>query len=168
MLTQKELKDILNYSLETGVFTWKVNMSQSVKAGHIAGTLEAKGYIRIGVQGKYTRAHRLAWLYVYGYLPKGFLDHIDGNPSNNRIGNLRECTNNENMKNRKIDRSNTSGYKGVSWHKHRCMWVARAMLNKKSYSLGYFDTPEKASAVYQEFTKLHHGEFYRDTTGVPE
>ena len=68
------------------------------------------------------------------------------------------------MKNRKIDRNNTSGYKGVSWHKHIGMWSARAMINGKSNSLGYFDTAEKASAAYQEFAKSAHGEFYKNTT----
>ena len=104
----------LNYDPDTGVFVWKAAFGKA-KIGAVAGTPSAKGYLVIGVQGRRFLAHRLAWMFVFGAMPNGQLDHIDGNPANNRIANLREATNSQNHGNRGPSRASTSGVKGVYW-----------------------------------------------------
>jgi hypothetical protein len=164
MITQSTLKKNLHYAPETGIFTWLKNKSQRVKIGAIAGNLQQTGYARIEIDGITYRSHRLAWLYCYGQTPEFFIDHIDGNKNNNRLENLRECTNSENMKNQGVRVTNTSGYKGVSWHKRDCKWAAFARINGRLKHLGYFETPKAASIAYNEFAKINHGAFYKDTT----
>ena len=100
LLTLDYLKQLLNYDPLTGIFTWVVSRNRRVKIGQIAGYLNSPIlHRRIEIDGKSYGAHRLAWLYVYGYFPCGVVDHIDGNPSNNKITNLRECTQGENSRN---------------------------------------------------------------------
>ena len=89
-LTQKKVKQYLNYDPLTGEFTWIVHR-RCLKAGSVAGCLY-RGYTSIRISGKQYYAHRLAWLYVYGYFPEHQIDHIDRNPSNNRINNLRHAS----------------------------------------------------------------------------
>lgn len=105
------------------------------------------------------KAHRLAFQYVYGREPNGYIDHINGDPSDNRISNLRECDALENAHNAKRRSDNTSGYKGVSWHKQLRKWTARIMVDKKHINIGVFDTAEKAYAAYCKKALELHGEF---------
>ena len=163
MLTQAELKSQLHYNPDTGIFTWTVSKSRTAKSGYIAGTLHHEGYITIGVNGNVYPSHRLAWLYVYGEFPIDKIDHINQIRNDNRIVNLRDCNNSENLKNIKIYSSNTSGYKGVSYHKLSGRWSATAQLNSKQYHLGLFATKELASKKYNDFCKVNHGIFYHPT-----
>lgn len=165
MITQKYLKEILEYTFETGIFTWRVREgSNRIKAGTPVGTPTDSGYLRINLEGEMYLLHRLAWLYMYGEFPRAYVDHIDGNPANNSLLNLRACSLLENQRNRKINKNNLSGFKGVGLHKKTGKWQARAGVGGKRKHLGLFNTPEEASKVYNDFTKEHYGEFYRDTT----
>jgi hypothetical protein len=165
MLTQEKLKEFLEYDSETGAFIWKITPVKSrIKVGDVAGGLDSYGYVLITLQGKVYKAHRLVWLYVFGAIPlERFIDHMDGNPSNNRLINLREATRSENLMNQNISTKNTSGFKGVHLDKKSGLWHATARLNGKKVYLGRFLTPEEASITYNDFCQLHHGEFYRDT-----
>ena len=164
MLTQEELKGILEYNPDNGVFTWKVAQKYGKrKVGDIAGHLNADRYWHIIYKKKVYKAHRLAWLYTYGEFPEDMLDHIDGDKSNNRLINLRGCSRSENQKNQKLAKNNTSGFKGVYQDKKSGKWRAVAMLNGKNKHLGVFLTPEEAYSTYNAFAKVNHGEFYRDT-----
>ena len=136
-LTQQKLKQYLNYDPLTGVFIWIVNRSRNARAGSVAGCLD-QGYFRIMISGKPYKAHRLAWLYVYGYFPEHEIDHIDRNKSNNRINNLRHATHQCNMRNIGLRQDNTSGIKGVSWHKQHDKWQVHIKVNNKKYYLGHF------------------------------
>jgi hypothetical protein len=134
-----------------------------LKSGKVAGTTHL-GYVKIRINGKQYRAHRLAWLYIYGAFPSIDIDHINTVKSDNRIVNLRLAHDHENLKNIGLVKTNTSGFRGV--HKARSKWQATASLNGDRIYLGRYDTPEAASEVYETFAKQHHGEFYRAPVGI--
>lgn len=166
-LTQDKLKEVLDYDKESGVFTWKIDCdNKKIKAGQQAGSLvKSTGYYVVGYDKLVYQAHRLAWLYVYGGIPeKKLIDHINGDAADNRISNLRLCTQAENQKNRRKSKHNTSGYKGLSWSKRHGKWRVRAVINRKSFHLGYYSDIKEAVEVYNSFCTKHHGDFYRDTT----
>lgn len=87
-------------------------------------------------------------------------DHRDKNGLNNTRENIRACSNAENMRNRGAPANNSSGFKGVSWHKQRGKWQAFIMIDGKQKSLGYHDTPEAAYAAYCAAAIQLHGEFH--------
>jgi hypothetical protein len=158
-ISQSELKRQFQYNPLTGLFTRLVSNHSKFKVGEIAGSLMKDGYIRISINHKHYLAHRLAWLYVYGYMPE-YIDHVNGNRSWNLISNLRECTEQENSVNAKIRKDNSSGYKGVTYHEKTGKWQARCSHDKVRYCLGLYDTPEMASKVREEFAIEKHLEFY--------
>jgi hypothetical protein len=145
------LRRTFDYSEETGVFTWKESRG-CVRKGATAGHKDAIGYVQIHIEGTLYRAHRLAWVYVYGEAPKGSIDHMDGNKSNNSITDLRDVTLSKNMLNQhRAHRNNKSGYLGVC--KNGTGWRAEIKLLGKKVNLGTYNTPEEASFAYQEQKK---------------
>ena len=87
------------------------------------------------------------------------VDHIDRDPLNNRRENLRLATGSENMRNLVKHKDNTSGYKGVYFHKGTRKWQAKIAVNHKQIHLGLFDTPEAAAAAYDTAALVLHGTF---------
>ena len=87
------------------------------------------------------------------------VDHINGNPLDNRRTNLRVCTNAENMRNRGKNKNNTSGFKGVTYFKFAKLWKAQIKVDRKGVFLGYFKTPEAAHQAYCEAAAKYHGDF---------
>ena len=148
MVTQERLKELFTYSEETGEFTNRINRGRARK-GNKAGGKMSHGYVRIVVDYEHLLLHRAAWLYTYGNLPK-YIDHIDHNPSNNKLNNLREVTHQENMKNSGVRKNNTSGITGVSWCKITEGWRAIAYKNGKQKYLGSFKDKELAELVVTE------------------
>jgi hypothetical protein len=155
-LTVDQLRDTFDYDANTGIFVWKIRPSKAVKAGDVAGCTEKRiGYITIGIAGRIYKAHRLAWLYVYGSWPKGLIDHINGNKADNRIDNLRDVFADGNSQNvRKPNRRNKSGFMGVIWFQNK--WRASISVNGKSKWLGDYSTPEEAHQVYLEAKRKYH------------
>ena len=137
MITYERLKELLHYSPDSGIFTWKLSTARCIKPGDIAGC-KSLGYIRIRIDGKIYQAHRLAWLYHYGEWPKYGLDHINRIKDDNRIENLRDVDQYENMRNTGNPSDNTSGIKGISWHKKANKWMARIAVNGKDKHLGLY------------------------------
>lgn len=154
-LTAEHLRSILHYSPETGIFTWKVRTSRSVRVGDVAGCPDGLGYLQISVQSRLYRAHRLAWLHVYGEWPKLDIDHINRNRSDNRIANLRDVSHKQNMQNAGKYSHNTSGHPGVHWYKQRSKWQAHIRHNQKLIHLGYFSILEEAIAARKAAEKLY-------------
>ena len=101
-MTQEYLKSLLDYNPETGKFIWKVSKNNRVKSGSEAGTIQSSGHRSILIDKKDYLAHRLAWLWYYGRWPEDQIDHINHNPDDNRIENLREVSNQENGKNQSL------------------------------------------------------------------
>ena len=133
MLTIEQLKEVLDYNPDTGLFTW-IKSTQQTKAGSVAGNKTNQGYIRISVKRKRYLAHRLAYLYMTGHFPENFIDHINHIRHDNRWTNLRDATSSQNQANQVNPKNNTSGYKGVSWHKSTKKWLAKiGYMNKDIY-----------------------------------
>lgn len=147
----ERLKELLFYNHETGVFFHRTRRTGVPHAGSKAGCInESRGisYERIKIDGKAYKSHRLAWLYVYGELPEGEVDHINGNTLDNRIANLRDVTRRENCMNKTKRADNSSGVTGVS--KQNGKWVARISHNKKRILIGSFDSLEAAKESRKE------------------
>ena len=148
-----EMKQYLSYDPETGDFTW-IKTQGTSKTGKIAGSLHGNGYIIISFNSNGYRTHRLAWLFTHGKWPNNFIDHVDGNRSNNKINNLRDVTDQENKFNiKKVNAK--SGYRGA--YKTKCgKWEAKISLNGKLIHLGTFDTSELANEAYQAAKLKYH------------
>ena len=159
MITQEKLKELLHYDQDTGIFTWKVSPASKIKIGYVAGTKRKNGYIQLRICNKLLLAHRLAWLYIYGEIPKENIDHINGNPSDNRICNLREANYQQNNCNSKIRKDNTSGVKGVVWRKDCKKWQTQLWINNKKIYFGTFDNLELAELVISEARLKYHGTY---------
>ena len=138
-LTQKRLKEVLDYDLETGIFKWKIDRAGRAKKNTVAGAYKTNGYRQIMIDGHIYTSHRLAWLYVYGKFPDQIIDHINHKCDDNRISNLREVTVKQNRENLSLAKNNTSGYTGVYWCKSLKKWQAKIGHNKKRIHLGYFN-----------------------------
>jgi hypothetical protein len=118
-LTRERLKEVLDYSKETGVFVWikkPYPHANSVKVGQPAGTIQ-HGYTVIKIDNIPYKAHRLAWLYAFGVFPTEEIDHKNGNRSDNRFLNLREVSHAVNSRNQKKRSTNTSGFTGMCLRK---------------------------------------------------
>ena len=151
-LTQNQVRDLFDY--RDGNLYWKVKKARRIKIGDVAGYVCKDGYRKIVINGTSYKAHRLIFLYHHGYLPE-FLDHVDGNPGNNNITNLREASNQENQMNRKKSKSynnkpTSSRFKGVYWDKNANKWRAQIVIGGKKKHLGYFTSEIKAALVYDK------------------
>lgn len=160
LLTHDELLRILNYNKDSGIFKWKfLKINNQVNVGDEAGSYGNGGYITIQINKILYKAHRLAWFYVTGNWPKDRIDHKDSITNNNCFDNLREANASQNSYNYSKPITNTSGIKGVSYHKQTKKWRARINYDGKMHHLGLFDTIELAAIAYAEASKKYHKEF---------
>lgn len=162
MIDYKRLQYLLDCDYKTGIFTWKNPTSIRVKKGQVAGSINKRGYVEIRLDKKLYYGHRLVWLYFFEEWPEDEIDHEDGVEFNNSLDNLRDATRQENVRNRGINKNNTSGFKGVSFYKRDNNYKAAITLNNKTIHLGYFDTAEEAYEEYVKAAKEYFKEFYRD------
>lgn len=137
-LSQERLKELFRYDKETGIFTWRIARGGKAQAGMIAGSRKATGYVHIKIDGNLYQAHRLAYLYVYGYMPENTVDHKNRTPWHNWIENLREASKSCNVRNSGNRRDNKSGIKGVTWHSAIGKWYACIMAKGSQKSLGVY------------------------------
>lgn len=139
----------LLYDPETGDF---------IRDGRLSGSFDSYGYRVTQYNKKNYKHHRLAWFFMTGQWPEKFIDHIDGDPSNNTWVNLREATNQQNCWNSGVRKNNKLGVKGVSLHS--CgKYAAQIQAGPKKEYLGLFDSIEEASAAYKRASKRLHKEF---------
>lgn len=156
------LRETLSYDPETGIFRWLVRASKNTIIGSIAGCIVGNGYYQIRMLGKQSfYAHRLAHLYMTGEWPPEEIDHMDGNPLNNRWSNLRIADRVENGRNACRPSHNTSGIKGVCWDRRRKKWRAYIVVKKKHIGLGAFTFKHDAAAAYAHAATKLFGEFAR-------
>lgn len=159
-LTQYLLKELFDY--RDGKLYWKIKKG-SANIGDRAGNVMKNGYRQIGINSKNYYTHRVIFLYHHGYLPE-FLDHIDGDKSNNNIENLREATLQENQMNHKKPKSmngkpTSSRFKGVCWDKQREKWLSHITIDGKQKHLGRYDTEIDAAKSYDNSAIKAFGEF---------
>ncbi|HEX3401933.1 MAG TPA: HNH endonuclease [Acetobacteraceae bacterium] len=146
------------------MFIWKPRKKggkMNTWAGRRAGARKDLGYIVIRIDYRLYRAHRLVWLYVHGRWPEGEIDHINGDPSDNRWANLRLATSSNQKMNARLRPDNTSGIKGVWYDKRRSAWVAEIWVNGKKHHIGQFATLLEAKGARIAAAHRLHGEFAR-------
>lgn len=166
-LTAQRLRELLHYDPDTGVFTrFSIETSDGRRSGRLCdlgktvGSRMQNGYLNAGVLGRKYLVHRLAWLYVTGDWPKHHVDHINGDPADNRWANLRDVTREGNLQNQRDARSdNVARLLGVQKRLRagKPMWSACIKSGKnKAVHLGTFDTPEAAHQAYLKAKRVAH------------
>ncbi len=151
------IRGVLAYDRDTGILTWRITSGRAI-AGREAGCFDkSSGYVRVRIDGYFILAHHVVWAIETGEWPEQ-LDHIDGNKAHYRFENLRQANQRQNLGNIGAPRHNTSGIKGVSWHKATAKWRAMISAAGKRVWLGVFDTKEEAGAAYLAAAKQHFGE----------
>jgi len=153
LLTQQRLKEVLNYNAESGVFTWKTGRPKAAK-GEVAGGFSDRGYLTICIDGVKHRAHRLAWLYVYGVYPDQ-IDHENHVRHDNRIINLIASDSYGNSRNKSKPSDNTSGVVGVSLsnriNQKNVKWEVRVCGKFLGYFDNFFDAVCKRKSAERQF-----------------
>ena len=161
-LTQEMVKEMFDYRADGKLIRRHATMGNGNYAGRVVGTTpdgtRNNRYSATKVHGQSWRVHKLIYFYHHGIVPKQ-LDHINRDTEDNRIENLRLASNSENACNRKMFSNNTSGCKGVSWHKAQSRWFVYVDTNKKRKNIGYFDDLELADLVSTEARDLYHGKY---------
>lgn len=140
--------DIFRYNPNTGDIWWK-------DTGEPAGYLTKRGYRLVQYEGRRYRAHRLAWTIYHGKIPADEMDHINGVKDDNRIENLRVVSTQDNQRNSKIHKHNTSGHMGVFYSKRDEVWRARIKVNKKYIYLGSFKNKDDAIGARQVAEEIY-------------
>ena len=170
------LRSLFSYDADTGILRWLIDPSCGSRnigdeAGYVSRMSDCtsgKPYYCVTVKSDRYMAHQAIWCIVTGVWPELEIDHIDGNGLNNRWLNLREATHAQNMSNRKMQRNNTSGYRGVHCGASNRKWMAKIKINSKMVHLGGFDSADEAAHAYNKAAIEHHGEFARlNVAGLP-
>lgn len=158
----EELRRLFHFDPLTGGIVTATKRKKGHPAGvRVDGNLSSKGRRRVKIHNVCYEAHRVAWALHYGWWPQTFLDHANGDPTDNRIANIREASPLQNRANSKKQMRNTSGYKGVVWNKARKKWQAEIGARGKLKYLGLFPTAEGAHAAYTRAAVKLFGEFAR-------
>lgn len=156
-----EIKRILDYDADTGIFTYRERVARRIQVGDAAGSVNSEGYRHIRIFGRNCKAHRLAWFYMHGEWPAGIIDHINGQRDDNRIANLRAATRSQNLANSKPNRGDKAAPKGVRFIARNGKWSARIQKDGHSTFLGYFKTQEEAAEAYARAAQEKFGSFAR-------
>ena len=162
----EDLTAALSYDPETGLFTWLVSPKWNIPKGSIAGGDTDTGYKFIKFRSRPYLSHHLAFFFMTKRWPEKDMDHINGVRDDNRWVNLREAESKDNLLNRKMYNTSTSGCKGVNWHSKLGKWRARIGKHGKRYALGCYDTKEEAYAAYSKAADEMFGEFRRENDGT--
>lgn len=152
-----EIRKALCYDPESGVLRWRETRGPTAPKDGVVGTPGAHPYGRVMIGGRHYLAHRVAWFLHYGAWPLRGIDHIDGNPGNNRINNLRDVEQMTNSQNLRCAMSNSrSGLLGAHWHKMSRRWHAQIRVGGRVRHLGAFRTADDAHAAYLGAKRLLH------------
>ena len=166
------LRDCFTVDFATGALTWRKRPRQHFPsdqrwkwwnakfAGTPAGTLNDEGCFviaaTIGGRRRSLRRRCIVWAMAHDAWPREELDQIDGARTNDRLVNLREATRAESRQKAGPRRNNTSGYRGVTWHRNSRRWRAAIAVDRRSRHLGLFTTPEVAFCAYLAAKARYH------------
>lgn len=147
MLTQARLKELLQYNKKTGVFFKPHSTGSRGRkiGGYVIGSRDTNGYLRTTIDGNFYLCHRLAFLYIEGYMPEKEVDHINGIVGDNRWCNLRHVTRVCNSQNLALRSLNSSGYNGVAYDKNRRKWLSYITINGRSITIGRYENKIEAA-----------------------
>lgn len=184
-LRPEDLAAFLIADLEEGTLVWKERRPDQFRKGagkfsaersakifnsQFAGkeaftALDAAGY-RVGrINHQAVKAHRVIWAMAHGAWPDGEIDHINGDPADNRICNLRICTSSQNKMNQGLRRNKRSRYRGVSFSRAAMKWAATIQAGGKRKHIGLFESEEDAAKAYDAAAQSLHGSFSRTNEG---
>lgn len=155
----KELEKRFLYNPETGSVVWKIAPCNGILAGSTVGCINGSGYLITSVNKARILVHRVAWILYHQQTPPDIIDHANGNKLDNRISNLREASALENRANCIIRKDNTTGVKGVVFHRQTGKWWARITNNGKCRSLGLFSHIDDARIAYEHAARSDFGSF---------
>ena len=157
ILTQERLQELLRYDPATGIFTWRMSPRPNVFEGQIAGCVDRKRkHIMITIDRRTYKAHRLAWLYVYGVWPASEIDHINQDGGDNRLQNLRLADRFINTQNTGLRKDNKSGHRGVDWSAAANKWRVRIQANNKKITVGHYSVLSDAVEAYEVAARHYH------------
>lgn len=159
-LTFERVNEVLAYDADTGIFRWKVKVSDRAPVGKIAGGHTSSGHWRIRIDGHYYLAHRLAWLLVIGEWPSSEIDHKNRIRDDNKWNNLRVCTASQNHANSKLYAGNSTGFKGVQFVKSRKKFIAIVVKDGRRHHCGFHLDAAAAHAAYAVKAKELFGDFF--------
>jgi hypothetical protein len=158
---EQRLRLAVSYDPNTGEFTRLAGGGKRPAGTLIDGQMR-RGYVRIFACGRTFLAHRVAWFFAHGEWPSKHIDHINGDPSDNRIGNLRLADVWQNRANSRKSEGKRSRFKGVTYRGDTILhWHAKITKQGAVYRLGMFATEEEAHAAYTAKAKELFGEFAR-------
>lgn len=163
MVHNKEIDDYIKnnllYDPDIGELHWTCEGGFNRDISKTAGTVLGDGYKAISTTFGVIKVHRICWYLHYGYWPDNYLDHVDGDKTNNRITNLRLVTNQQNSFNSKPHKDGSSKYKGVTFDKKNGKWFSRICRDGKTKFLGYFTEEKDAAIAYNKAAKELFGEY---------
>lgn len=153
----ERVRELVAYCPETGVLSW-AKARRGCRKGGQAGCVKASGHRYVCLDDVDYSVARVAWYLMTGQWPIE-VDHRDGDASNDRWANLRECTHQQNIFNRRRAKHNKSGRKGVTLHQGK--WRARIVIDRKRVRDESFASLDEAHAAYARWTREIHGEYGR-------
>jgi len=159
MLTLDKVNQLLEY-LPNGELKRKITTSPKSIQGTLVGNGDLRRYKYFSIDGVKYYNHRIVWFIHHGYMPQQ-IDHINKNPLDNRIENLRECNQSQNNWNQGIKATNKSGHKGISWYSRDKRWVATINAHGKRNIIGRFVNKQDAIDAIKKSRIEIHKEFAR-------
>ncbi len=151
---------IAAFEYRDGELFWKIKPAMRVHVGDKAGWLDKNAtHLRVLYKGKKVMVHRIVYLMHHGHLPE-CVDHVDRNPLNNKIENLREATKSQNSCNKKVRSDSGTGIKNVTYYRPSGKWRVAIAVNGKRKHIGYFADMEQAKIAAENAGKMYHGQFY--------
>jgi hypothetical protein len=149
------VRELFNYDHVTGIFIRRIKTGKNTVVGSIVGS-RSNGALVTMIDGKNYYLHRLAWIHFYGEFPRKEIDHIDGNPSNNAIDNLRDVCSSINSQNRiHVSRRSSTGLLGAYKYGNG-KFCSRISVNGKNVALGVFSNAQEAHDAYVAAKRIHH------------
>jgi hypothetical protein len=157
------IRENIRYDPKTGLLWWSKQGGSTRRTDKPVGGLDLKGYLVFGA-GKMSvkkifKCHRVAWFLHYGVWPSKQIDHINRDPADNSIVNLRLASISENNRNSSKQKDCTSQYKGVSWYAPSKKWCSKIMKDRVRKHIGYYDNEEEAARAYDKAAKEIFGEY---------